>query len=271
MQDTFRPGSQGLFFMYNLSIQQVSLWGTRLMACCAFLFALFVYLGSYIPLEAGAPSWLFVAADYSLAVLSLAGLVAVPAISERVAPLSEGWVRLASSMALLGFAVLAVLSFWQVDFETEQMFDNYDMPLLGYEPSPGPFLEATDVRLSIAAQDLAARMPRGWLDAGLIGFWIFSVSWLARKGDTFAPGVAELGIATGALMVLSAAGFSFRLFPLGQAGQFVGVMILMPLWFATVGLPGRKHTGLPGHDGEVAGSAGVSVVQPHVVSITVWE
>ena len=202
--------------MHSLSVLQVGGVSARLAALSLSLFTLFVVLAASVD----QPAWYYVLADYALAVAGLLGLAAVPAVAERVVPLGDGLARAAGRLATVGFAVVTVLSFWQAEYETAQA-------LAAAVPADGARV--------LLADALASRVPKGWADAGLIGLWVLSVSWLARPQRLIPPGLVRLGLVAGALTVGSALGAAAGMPDLVRVGQFAGTLVLVPAWLAWMG------------------------------------
>lgn len=86
-------------------------------------------------------------------------LAAVPAISEVVRPINEGWVRWATTLAQLGFAVTAISYF----------------TILAVQPERAASYVCTQCQETVikpalvANQNLLGLDPQGWLTFGAVG------------------------------------------------------------------------------------------------------
>jgi hypothetical protein len=224
--------------MKSLSLQKLGGIGALLVACCTLLFVCALLIAPLDTAWTGLPSWPHVLADYALAWLALFGLAAVPALSARVAALSEGWVRWTSTIATLGFAVLAVTSFWQADYERGVISESQSVPTYVYDEAPASSVdddapEAVSAPMLVLEQ-LVLRAPQGWLEAAGVGLWIFSVSWLARSG-VLPHSLVWLGLLAGLLSMMTAVGAAFDL-TLLKLGGIMGGLVLTPLWFGRMGV-----------------------------------
>jgi len=202
----------------------------------AFCSVAFVFLITFHSVSAGyteGPSPRLILADYALALAGLFGLAVVPALSRRVLHVSPGVVYWLSIIAQVGFGLLAVMSFWQAEYETNLSIETSRIPVVPYE-------EATDVTevsfpLSVAIQEITTRAPRGWLESAGVGIWIFVVSCFARTNGLFSPMLAQVGLSAGASAVLVSLGAAFQLVTFQLFG-LINFLVLYPVWFGWVGL-----------------------------------
>jgi hypothetical protein len=211
--------------MSTLTVQKVGGIGALGVAaglCCAALLVLLAPAAAFYSSE---PSWLFVGADYLLALVGLAGLAAAPAITERVAAWQPGWMRWTGTLAQLGFGVLAVVSFWQAEYELALTGVSFDLPVLGYEE------EAVG---GTRWQELVARQPKGWLEVAGVGLWMLSVSWLARRKAVFPEDLNSVGRAAGLTAFCTVLGATLQVEPLLMLG-IMGGLVLQPMWFGWMG------------------------------------
>lgn len=234
--------------MKNLSVQKMGGTGALLVAFCTPVFVLAVLLASEDAMGTGLPSLPHVLSDYALALLGLFGLAVVPAVSALVMHLSEGWVRWTSTIAALGFALLAVTSFWQADYESSVIKESQSVPAFLYEDGSAEVAEATQETgeteetpeapsspYTLMWEQLMMRAPQGWLEVAGVGLWILSVSWLARGGSLLPSGVVWIGLLAGLLSISTAVGATFDVALLKVCGIVGGGFVLTPLWFGRVG------------------------------------
>lgn len=182
--------------------------------------------------DAGVISWPYVLSDYALALSGLLGLAAIPAISERVSHLSAGWVRWTASVAKLGFALLAVLNFWQAEYEMLSEYPAFAVPAVSYETNMELVLGG---EFNAFIDNFLSRAPHGWLEVAGTGLWILTVSWLALQSGALPTGLAGAGIAAGFLAICTAAGANLNQSDLHVFGV-IGGAVVSPLWFAWTGV-----------------------------------
>jgi hypothetical protein len=153
------------------------------------------------------------------------GLGALPAISETVRPLHEGWTRWTTSLAYLGFAVTAI--------------DNF-----GYWASEayraGVFVKAdASTRLAIDAS-VQGLDTEGLLGFGCVGAWVLVVSLLAMRANIWPRLLSYVGIAVAILYWLVVAGNMFDIGVFLSIAAALGGVILAPVWYIWNGLLLRR-------------------------------
>ena len=153
------------------------------------------------------------------------GLGAVPAISEAVRSVHEGWVRWMTNLAVLGFAVTAI------DFFRVWAFQAYRAAVfVAGDASTRAAIEATDQGLD----------PQGWLGFGGVGAWVLVVSLLALQESIWPRTLSYLGIAVAILYWLVVVSFVFNIGILLSIVAGLGGVILAPIWYIWVGLRLRQ-------------------------------
>jgi hypothetical protein len=164
---------------------------------------------------------------WAMALGALAALGAVPAIGDLVRPGHEGWVRWASNLAYLGFAVAAISSFRALTLVPDQAAH-----FVGGDAA---------TRLTLGWHNAHLLLdPHGWLTFGAVGLWMLTVSALAVRGRARrAPLPAALGyvgIAGAALYGCVVAGLALRVEALVALAAGLGGVVVAPLWYIWIGL-----------------------------------
>lgn len=157
----------------------------------------------------------------------IVGLAAIPAISQLVRSVHEGWMHWATALAYLGFAVNARSHLMEV------AFDRKIIPI---------YLEsdlATQKAVHVVA-GLALDIPDGFLTYGGIGLWVFLVSVLALRAKVLPRLLAYVGIAAAISYWLGVVGYAFLSQPLVAISFVLGSLILIPVWYIWMGLRLRK-------------------------------
>jgi hypothetical protein len=159
------------------------------------------------------------------ALSGILGLGAVPAISERVRRMGEGWVRWGTNLALLGFSVTAInfFRFWSVQASRAEAY-------VAGDASTRAAMDASYLSLD----------PQGWLGFGAIGAWVLIVSVLALRGSAWSRSLSYVGIALTAMYWLIVISFVFDIGALRTIVAALGGVVLAPIWFIWVGLRLRQ-------------------------------
>ncbi len=203
----------------------------------ALLFLVSVVAASLLGAESHGVYALLVASDYALALLGLVGLAVVPGVLECFS--GDAWVRWTGRIAVLGFALIAVMSFWQAEYELSLE----GVPGMAAE-APAGMLQEGETPFGRVWADVTARLPQGWLELAGVGLWIFSVSRLARRRHAWPQGLSDVGTIIGVSSFLAAAGCAFDLESLRTVG-FAAGMVFLPLWFGGVGFMLAQPEGKP--------------------------
>jgi hypothetical protein len=153
------------------------------------------------------------------------GLGAVPAISESVRSVHEGWVRWTANLAFVGFAVTAIDFFkvWAIQVYRAEIFVNADA-------SARTAISATSDGLD----------PQGWLSFGMVGAWVLAVSLLALRANLWPKSLSYAGIALASIYWLIVVGFVFGIDLLLSIAAALGGVVLAPIWYIWVGLRLRQ-------------------------------
>jgi hypothetical protein len=162
-------------------------------------------------------------------VAGFCGLAAVPALSARVYAASPGVVLWSGGAAWLGFATLARSHLMEVAFD-RKVIPHYATATPAYQ-------EAVHV-----AAGLALDVPDGVLTYGAIGAWVACVSALGLRSGRLPRGACWLGFAAAAADLAGVLGYGLRVRPLVVLAVGLGGALLVPAWFAWLGLVLRRRT-----------------------------
>ncbi len=180
--------------------------------------------------------WTVLAADptahlafhWSWIAAGVAGLGAVPAISRLVWAAAPGAVLWSGALAFCGFAVMARSHLMELAF---------DRRIIAAYPHADPaFQQAVHV-----VAGLALDVPDGILTYGAIGVWVGVVSRLGRRTRVLPPAVAWLGVAASGTYLAGVAGYTFTIRPLLVLAIGLGGLLLVPAWYASLGLLLRRR------------------------------
>jgi len=153
------------------------------------------------------------------------GLGVVPAISERMQSVHEGWVRWTANLAFLGFAVTAIDFFkvWAIQVYRAEIFVNGDA--------------STQAAISATSDGLD---PQGWLSFGMVGAWVLAVSLLALRENLWPKSLSYAGIALASIYWLIVVGFVFGIDILLSIAAALGGVVLAPIWYIWAGFRLRQ-------------------------------
>lgn len=151
-------------------------------------------------------------------------LAVIPAVSEKVRNLNEGWVRWTSTLATLGFAVTILDNYWAIVMAPARA--------AAYVTGSEAMRAAFSVPGEVQFIDI-----QGWLGYGTVGLWVLVVNWLALRGAIFPKPLAYLGIATALAYFLV---LTTMVFP-NVRGMIlvvaaIGGIVLAPIWYIWIGL-----------------------------------
>jgi len=151
-------------------------------------------------------------------------LAVIPAVSEKVRNLNEGWVRWTSTLATLGFAVTILDNYWAIVMTPARA--------AAYVTSSEAMRAAFAVPGEVQFIDV-----QGWLGYGAVGLWVLVVNLLALRSAIFPKLLAYLGIATALAYFLV---LTTMVFP-NVRGMIlvvaaIGGIVLAPIWYIWIGL-----------------------------------
>lgn len=180
---------------------------------------------SYLAGFAQEPTWALTE-YWAFAFCGVLGIAVVLAVTAKVRSLNDGWVRWTSTLALIGFSVVALQYSRLVVLNAERA--------AAYAAG-----DSTMKAVLAANQSLATLDQFGFLAYGAVGLWFLVVNLLALRGDTWPKILAYLGI-VGAIayeFVVIGQLFEVELFVTIAAGAAV---IVGPIWYIWMGTILRK-------------------------------
>lgn len=163
--------------------------------------------------------------------VGLFALAVVPPVSRQVYQTNPAWVRWASNLAFLGFAVTAVENF----------------RTLGLMPQKAAAYVAGDATIQAAIQATANVNdldPLTILGFGCVGFWVLVVSVLALRNQVWPKSVNIVGALLALVYALALIGNAWQIVPVIQLAA-LGAIILAPIWYIWMGLLLRRASPTP--------------------------
>jgi hypothetical protein len=217
---------------------------SRLGGACAILTAVsyIVVGGTYLPLppaqqqivglytnpgaflESAATNFTLLAVEFWAEALgALVGIAAVLAISERVRPANDGWVRWTSALAIIGLAITAIddFRFLALTPVRAAAYVHGDAAVKAALTAPGA-LEGLD--------------PQHWLRLGAFGLWVLVVNLLALRARAWPAPLAFVGIGVALVIWLAVAGIVMQIPAAITLVAGLGAIMLGPLWDIWLGL-----------------------------------
>src|SRR6266849_1698215 len=146
-----------------------------------------------------------------------------PAISALADSENDGWLRLATTVAYIGFAAMAI----------ENLRALQILPPLVRDHASAD--EATKVALARSVS-LIPLDPHGWLVYGGVGFWFFVVNVIALQRGLGPTSLAIVGIVGAVLYWMLVVGELFHQGTILLLVAGLGGLILGPIWYIWVGL-----------------------------------
>jgi hypothetical protein len=187
-------------------------------------------MGRYLELTAQTPGNIVAEGIVYITGAALA-LAVVPAVAARVGAADPGWVRWASTLALIGFTVTLISNVRAVALE----------PLRAAAYLAGD--ASTRAALAASVPIRGDLDPQTWLTFGAVGFWVLVVSWLALRARAWHRLLAYLGLALDAGYWLAVAGFTLRSDALVTIAAGPAGAVLAPIWYIWLGLTLRRRQG----------------------------
>jgi hypothetical protein len=172
---------------------------------------------------------------WAFALASLFMIGAVMAISELVRPSCEGWIRWTCTLAIVGYALVAI-QFLLMQDHTPKLAAGY-------------VVADESTRAALAAMGTRYLDPDYWIGFGTVGLWVLSVNWLAIRGGQFPKPLAYVGLLAGLAYWLVVAGGVFEIELLVAIAAGAGGIILGPIFLIWIGFVLRST---PGETGEAA-------------------
>jgi uncharacterized protein DUF4386 len=160
------------------------------------------------------------------ALSGLIGIAVVLAVSESVQSANEGWVRWTSTLAVLGFAVVAINNFRNIAFQPGRA---------------AAYMQGDSVtKAAIEVSGPFSLDPQNWLGFGAVGLWVLVVSLLALRVGTWPKLLTYVGMATAVAYWVVVVGTVFNQETLITIAAALGGIILAPIWYIWTGLRLRQ-------------------------------
>lgn len=164
---------------------------------------------------------------WAFALAAVFALGALPAITESIRSVNEGWARWTSNLAYLGFAVTAIDFFRNIALQPDRA--------AAYVSG-----DASVQAVLAAPTFLAGLDSQGWLGFGGVGLWVLMTSMLAMRSKLWPSTLAYVGIAAAVLYFLVVVSLVFNLATLLQIVAALGGVVAAPIWYIWVGMRLRK-------------------------------
>jgi hypothetical protein len=157
-----------------------------------------------------------------LALVPLAVIAVMLAMSDLVRSVSDGWARWATALGIVSAGIQAA---------------NY-LLAQSYVPLLAANYAQADAATKAAIEAMGPRWidPQFWMSFGVSGLWLVVINVLALRGAKMPRGLAWVGIVCGVSYWLIPGGFVFR-FPaaVALAAGLVGI-VLAPVWWGWTGI-----------------------------------
>lgn len=218
---------------------------TSLGSVCAFLSAVLLPVSaiSYMLMPPAQQSWAdpaaflfsfaesptFAMIEYSANLLgAILALAVVGAVAHILRPVHEGWLRWATTIAIVGYSVNAVqyLRYLSLLPSMAERFLVADLPTRA----------ATAGTIYVVPLDLY-----GWVTYGAFGMWALVVNILALQAKRWPPLLSYVGIGGGIAYWLVVVGYALHINLLNTVAAAAGV-VLGPIWLLWMGIVLRRST-----------------------------
>lgn len=156
------------------------------------------------------------------ALIGVFAFAVVPAIWGLVRTVNEGWARWTRNLAYLGFAMVAISYFRQLDV----------VPWRAAAFAAGD----ASTKAAIVGTGSGAVDPQGWLTFGIVGLWYLVVNIQARRGDALPKVLCWIGIVGAVSYWLVLVGNVTGMMTLLMISAGLGGIILGPIWYIWVGV-----------------------------------
>ena len=178
-----------------------------------------------------ASSTVVVVQYWAFALGALLAIAVVTAVSDLVRSANEGLVRWTSTLAILGFAIVAV-QFLILQDHSPQL--------------AAGFVEADEsAQAALAIMGTRGLDPDAWMGFGTVGLWFLVVNWLAMGGSQLPKGLTYVGLAAGIAYALVVAGNVLSIPVLIAVAAGLGGIVLGPIWYIWTGVVLRRTSTQP--------------------------
>jgi len=172
----------------------------------------------------GSTMWTLI--NLGSAIASFLAIGGVLALADRIHPANEGLVRWTSTLAVIGYAIVAVSNIADL-YQIRQMTSGY-------------------LQLGPSAQSAVEAMGRGSLDPAsnlrflTIGPWFLAAGWLSLRGGRLPKALAYLGVIAGvvALVFVTVSFLELQTLTLITAAMAV---LFHPVWLIWTGVVLGRH------------------------------
>jgi hypothetical protein len=164
--------------------------------------------------------------SWAFALGALLAIAVVTAVSDLVRSANEGLVRWTSTLAIIGFTVVALLFLITQDH----------LPKLA-----AAYVQADrSTQLALEGAGFMNIDPDSWMGFGTVGLWFLVVNWLAMSGGQLPRSLTYIGLATGIAYALVVAGNVLSSTVLISIAAGLGGGILGPIWYIWTGVILRR-------------------------------
>jgi hypothetical protein len=152
-------------------------------------------------------------------------LAVIPAVSQTVQHLNEGWVRWTSTLATIAFAVVILDNYWSIVYTTARA---------------NAYVTGTEAMRAVLTVPGSPQWidVQGWLAYGAVGLWALVISLLALRGNVWPKGLANLGIVGAFIYFLALAASVIPGLVVSGAGTAIAGIgaVFAPIWYGWMGI-----------------------------------